>query len=147
MIGIAHIDGACDVHVSTAGGYGVSLRIGDATVEEYGYVPAPTTNNICEYTALLAALDLAHESGVTGLTIYSDSQLVVRQMTGCYKVRHPNMRQLHQQACELVKKFASIEFGWVPREENQRADQLSKWGLDAREKRVLVGVSSGPEHQ
>lgn len=69
MNATANIDGACDVHSSCRGGWGVSLRLEDGRlVEEFGHVPAPTTNNCAEYAGLLAALALAHDLGVSDLT-------------------------------------------------------------------------------
>lgn len=140
MKAIAHVDGACDNGGTKRGGYGCSLRLESGRlVEEYGHLECPTTSNIAEYAALLAALRLAHELGVTDLTIRSDSQLVVRQMQGSYKVKHPNMRPLYQQALDACVPIGSVTFEWIRREENQRADDLSKMGMETRRPSIRCG--------
>ena len=86
------------------------------------------TNNEAEYTGLILGLNEALKQGITELHVCGDSQLVVRQMQGKYKVKSPNLVPLHQCATTLASKFSKIEFEHVYRDKNQRADALSNRG-------------------
>ena len=87
-----------------------------------------TTNNEAEYTGLILGLNEALKRGITELHVRGDSQLVIRQMQGKYKVNSPKLIPLHQCATTLASKFAKIEFEHVYRDKNQRADALSNRG-------------------
>ncbi|RHY38502.1 hypothetical protein DYB38_011733 [Aphanomyces astaci] len=93
------------------------------------YFPAPTTNNIAEYDGLIHGLQLAADMGFTHLTIFGDSQLVLRQMQGIYRLRHPGLRELYRSAREWAAHFHCT---WVHRlrDGNQAADFLSKRAPD-----------------
>jgi len=86
------------------------------------------TNNEAEYTGLILGLNEALKHSITELQVFGDSQLVIRQMQGKYKVNSPNLVPLHQCATTLASKFSKIEFEHVYRNKNQRADALSNRG-------------------
>ena len=88
------------------------------------------TNNVAEYYALLAALDAATARGITALRIRSDSELLVRQMQGRYKVKSPELKPLHERALKLSRQFSYFTIEHVPREMNRDADALANVALD-----------------
>ncbi len=86
---------------------------------------------MAEYVAAIRALEWLAEHGYRGaVRAYGDSQLVVRQMDGSYRVRAEHLRAYHDRLRQLTRSFASVEFEWVPRERNERADELSKRALE-----------------
>jgi probable phosphoglycerate mutase len=89
------------------------------------------TNNVAEYTALLLALEEALRLGVKRVEIFADSQLLVRQLAGQYKVKHPNLLGLWQEARRLLARFEAWQARHIPRAENARADRLANEALDA----------------
>jgi probable phosphoglycerate mutase len=89
------------------------------------------TNNVAEYRALIAGLDDAVKLGATEAAVYMDSKLVVEQMSGRWKVKHPDLARLHAQARTLASQFARISYAWVPRERNKHADRLANEAMDA----------------
>ena len=89
------------------------------------------TNNVAEYRALLAGLDDAAKLGATEAAVFMDSKLVVEQMSGRWKVKHPDLLELHAQARALASRFARISYAWVPRERNSHADRLANEAMDA----------------
>ncbi len=126
----ANIDGAARGNPGPAA-YGVVIRRPDGrTHESLGKYIGRTTNNVAEYYALIAALDYAAAGGIKRLRVYSDSQLIVNQIKGLYKVKHPDLRPLHERA---KKQAATLEFfsiQYVPREQNRDADGLANAALD-----------------
>ncbi len=88
------------------------------------------TNNEAEYYALIAALDFALAHGIRRLTVRSDSELLVRQMQGRYKVRHPKLRPLFEQATKLARQLEYFSVEHIPRELNSAADALANQALD-----------------
>jgi probable phosphoglycerate mutase len=91
-----------------------------------------TTNNVAEYRGLIAGLRAAQELGATDVEVRMDSKLVVEQMSGRWKVKHPAMQPLAREAAELVREIGRVSFGWVPRERNRRADALANQAMDAQ---------------
>jgi ribonuclease HI len=89
------------------------------------------TNNVAEYRALLAGIELAAENGATELEIRGDSELVVRQVEGRYKVKDATMRELHAEVKKALRGFESWEIRHVRREQNAEADRLVNQALDA----------------
>src|SRR5580700_6343031 len=83
----------------------VIQRTGESDIEEKGFL-GRTTNNIAEYTGLVKALEHARHLGATRVTVYSDSELLVKQMSGEYRVKHPGLQPLYEQAVQLRKDFA-----------------------------------------
>ena len=89
------------------------------------------TNNEAEYGALLLGLQEALNLGATSITVHADSELVIKQVKGIYRVKHPVMQQRHQEALRLLAKFKSWRAMHVPREQNTEADRLANLALDS----------------
>jgi ribonuclease HI len=89
-----------------------------------------TTNNVAEYEGLIEGLKLARQKGVRQLDVYMDSTLVIQQMRGAFRVKHPGLKPLHETARALVREFESLRFQAIPRESNRHADKLSNEGMD-----------------
>jgi probable phosphoglycerate mutase len=130
---VAHIDGGARGNPGPAG-YGVHVRDarGATRAEIYGYLGA-TTNNVAEYAALLALLEYARSQEPASLTVLSDSELLVRQMSGEYRVKDARLRILHAEARRLAASLPRIEIRHVRREENREADALANRAMDLRE--------------
>jgi ribonuclease HI len=112
--------------------YGYVLQADDGTVlAAHGETIGVATNNVAEYRALLAGLEKAADLGVRELTVTSDSELLVRQMTGQYKVKNETLRELSSDAARLARRFESVEYRAVRREHNELADRLVNEALDA----------------
>jgi len=127
----ANIDGAARGNPGPAA-YGVIVRRPDGTTHEaLGKYIGRTTNNVAEYYALIAALDYAAASGIKRLRVYSDSQLIVNQIKGLYKVKHPDLRPLHERAKKQGATLESFTIQYVPREQNRDADDLANAALDS----------------
>jgi ribonuclease HI len=126
---IIYTDGGARGNPGPAAWAFVLKRSGAPDLEKKGFL-GDTTNNIAEYTALLKALESAQAEAGKRLVVYSDSELMVRQMLGVYKVKHPGLLPLYQQASKLVKSFEKVDFKHVRREQNQRADELVNEVLD-----------------
>lgn len=88
------------------------------------------TNNEAEYIAIILGLELAKEKGITELSCFLDSELVVRQLEGRYKVKKPHLQELHAKALSLAKQFTQVSFGHVRREYNTEADALANKAID-----------------
>jgi len=88
------------------------------------------TNNVAEYEAMVAGLAAALDLGVRQLVVRADSELVIRQVTGRYKVKSPGLFPLYQKVRALSGQFDRISFEHVPREQNKRADALANMALD-----------------
>lgn len=130
----AHIDGAARGNPGPAA-YAVVLRRPDAPTVEESDTLGKTTNNIAEYTALIRALELAAELGVKDLTVFSDSELMVKQMAGEYRVKNVDLKDLYGAAQDLKKEFDRLTITHVRREENRDADRLCNEALDGRPRR------------
>jgi broad specificity phosphatase PhoE/ribonuclease HI len=89
-----------------------------------------TTNNVAEYRGLIAGLEEARRLGAGELDVRMDSKLVVEQMSGRWKVKHPGLAELHQQARALASTFDTVRFSWIPREQNKVADRLANEAMD-----------------
>jgi dinuclear metal center YbgI/SA1388 family protein len=98
--------------------------------EEFSDTIGVATNNVAEYQALIAGLELALDRRVRKLTVCSDSELVCRQLTGRYRVKDENMRGYHAQARALLEQFQEVEIKCVRREENAESDRLVNEALD-----------------
>src|ERR1700674_3010064 len=127
----ANIDGAARGNPGPAA-YGVIVRRPDGKKHEsLGKYIGRTTNNVAEYYALIAALDYAAASGIRRLRVYSDSQLIVNQIKGIYKVKHPDLRPLHERAKKQAARLETFTIQYVPREQNRDADDLANAALDS----------------
>jgi ribonuclease HI len=89
-----------------------------------------TTNNVAEYTAVIEGLKRAVELGASEVRLRSDSQLLVFQLTGKYRVKSPHLVGLHREVLSEAKRFAKITFEHVPRERNKEPDRLANEGVD-----------------
>lgn len=103
------------------------------TVYKEGKFIGRATNNCAEYTAITAALKKARDLGATQVQCYLDSELVVRQLNGQYKVRDENIRRHFSEIVRLVKFFQKVDFHHIARSKNFEADYLVNRALDARE--------------
>lgn len=127
-----HIDGGSRGNPGDAGfGVQVTTPEGTPVAELYGYL-GRATNNVAEYQALIHALRYAAKRGARRVRIYSDSELVVRQVNGVYKVKHPDMIPLHREATALLRQFAGARLTHVRREQNREADRLANRALDEK---------------
>jgi ribonuclease HI len=127
---VAYIDGGARGNPGPAG-YGVRIEHPDGTlVDEFGQSIGAATNNVAEYRALLAALEYAAGRGCSTVTIRSDSLLLVKQMQGEYRVKHPGLQPLHQAARALVSRFKRVRFEHVGRDLNAHADRLANDAMD-----------------
>jgi ribonuclease HI len=129
-VAVIHIDGASRGNPGDAA-YAVVIRApGREPVEEFGAL-GKETNNIAEYTALVRALERAKVLGLKRLHIHSDSELLVKQIGGEYRVKNEDLKWLFDEAKGLMQEFASVRLTHVPREQNKRADELCNQALDA----------------
>ncbi|MBI5243757.1 MAG: ribonuclease HI family protein [Elusimicrobia bacterium] len=134
---LIHIDGAARGNPGPAS-LGVVIQDEAGTLlRERGRCLGERTNNAAEYEALLEALRLAFELGGTRLKIRSDSELLVRQYNGQYRVKSPKLLEFLLEAHRLARRFESVEFAHVPREQNKRADRLANQALDAEAKKAV----------
>jgi broad specificity phosphatase PhoE/ribonuclease HI len=95
--------------------------------ESIGYA----TNNVAEYRGLIAGLEAAAAEGATEVAVSMDSKLVVEQMAGRWRVKHPDLVPLNQRAKELAAGFDHVTYGWIPRAKNSHADKLANEAMDA----------------
>lgn len=148
-----HFDGACQPPSGPGiATYGFTVEGPGLWHEEAGLAVPPyserATNNVAEYTGAISALDWLRRQGYQGpVVVVGDSELVIRQMRGEYAVRAEHLRAYHDWLTRLVREFASVEWRSVPREENRRADELSKEALvearrDARRARPVVTIEN-----
>jgi ribonuclease HI len=141
---IAYTDGGARGNPGPAG-YGVVIKDESgrkvAALSEYlGH----QTNNFAEYQGLIAALEYALEHGPKALKITSDSELLVRQIKGIYKVKNPTLRDLHARAKELIAQLDWFSIGHALREHNQEADRLANAAMDKGMGRMVRTPSSAP---
>jgi ribonuclease H / adenosylcobalamin/alpha-ribazole phosphatase len=112
--------------------YAYVLEADDGTVlAAHGEAIGVATNNVAEYRALVEGLRKAAEVGVGELEVVSDSQLVVEQMRGAYKVKNVRLRELWEEANELADRLGTVRYTAVRREHNELADRLVNEALDA----------------
>ena len=131
MRGFLHADGGARGNPGPAG-IGVVLKDEDANViGEIAKGIGRATNNVAEYTALIEGLELALEKGITDVGVYMDSQLVVSQMKGEWKIKSDQLRRLAVRAQSLLRRFERSSIKHVPRERNAAADRLANQGMDA----------------
>ena len=114
-------------------GYGAVVLSADGTqvlAERAAYL-GRATNNVAEYSGLIAGLEAARELGVAQVAVRMDSKLVIEQMSGRWQVKHPDMKPLAARASELLHSFGSTSLTWVPRAQNSHADRLANEAMDA----------------
>jgi ribonuclease HI len=125
----ANIDGGSRGNPGPAG-YGVRIEQPDGTITELKEFLGSCTNNVAEYSGLLAALRWAADRGVTQLRVRSDSELLVKQMRGEYRVKNPGLLPLYEEARSLMRKVGRVTFEHVRREHNKDADRLANEAMD-----------------
>jgi len=127
---VAYIDGGARGNPGPAG-YGVRIEdeMGELITEFSGFLGS-ATNNVAEYNGLLAALRYARENGHRKVRIKSDSELLVKQMRGEYRVKNAGLQPLFQQARTLAEDFERIVYEHVRREQNKDADRLANVAMD-----------------
>lgn len=126
----AWIDGASRGNPGEAG-FGVLIEQNGAREEILGYL-GKTTNNIAEYAGLLAALHWAVRSPPARLVVHSDSELLVKQIRGQYRVKAPHLIPLFTEAKRLIRQLPKVELSHVPRGKNSAADGLANRAVDQR---------------
>lgn len=133
---VAWIDGGARGNPGPAG-YGVRIEDADGRLvdELYGGIGI-ATNNIAEYNGLLAALRYAVGHGHDRVQIRADSELLVKQMRGEYRVKNEGLKPLFLEACALVRRIGHVTFTHVRREQNKEADRLSNLGMDEAEGKI-----------
>ena len=126
----AHVDGGARGSPGPSG-YGVAIQdTAGKPVAELSEYLGQHTNNYAEYQGLLAALRYASEHQIKSLKVISDSELMVRQMKGIYKVRHPELRKLYDEAQKFVRQLEYFEIRHALREHNRTADRLANEAMD-----------------
>jgi ribonuclease HI len=124
-----HIDGGARGNPGP-GGWGAVIQAGDGEpVELCGSLPW-ATNNVAEYSGLIAALEWCRDQGATEVHIKSDSLLLVQQMKGVYKVKHEGLKPLHGRAGLIAHEIGRVTFEHVRREQNKAADRLANQAMD-----------------
>ena len=127
-----NIDGGARGNPGPAGA-GFVLRAQDGTIlRQEGFFLGRATNNVAEYTALLKGLASAMELGAKSVEVLSDSELLVRQMTGVYRVKNAGLLPLFTEAKEISQKFDAFEIHHVRRELNTDADRMVNMAIDQR---------------
>jgi broad specificity phosphatase PhoE/ribonuclease HI len=129
---VVEADGGSRGNPGPAGYGAVVLSADRATVlTEAKQAIGRTTNNVAEYRGLIAGLDAAVGLGATEVAVFMDSKLVVEQMSGRWKVKHPDLIELHAEARKVAARFDRIRYTWIPRERNKYADRLANEAMDA----------------
>src|SRR5262249_15181194 len=129
-----HIDGAARGNPGPAAYAIVLTRPGLPVIEEADTI-GKATNNVAEYTALVEGLELAAELGVKKLAVFSDSEVLVKQMKGEYRVRAEELRPLYEESKRLAAVFDEFTITHVRREKNKRADKIGNDALDGKPRR------------
>lgn len=124
-------DGACRGNPGPMA-IGVVLLKNGKKVKEISKCLNTGTNNIAEWKALIEGLKLARDKGCKELEVRGDSQLIIKQITGKYRVKSNNLIPLYEEAKKLTSSFEKLKFKWVRREENTLTDALSNRALDSR---------------
>jgi ribonuclease HI len=130
---VIHTDGAARGNPGLAGAGAVLRDAADGSlVSELAVFLGERTNNYAEWTAVALALEEAVLIGATHVDLRMDSQLVARQISGRYRVKHPDLQPIHARVMGLLTRFAGYTVGHVPRELNKEADRLSNVAIDQR---------------
>ncbi|MDB5305800.1 MAG: rnhA [Gemmataceae bacterium] len=138
-----HIDGAARGNPGPAAYAVVITRPGLPVVEEADTLGS-ATNNVAEYTALVRGLERAAELGLKKLAVFSDSELLVKQMNGEYRVKHPDLIPLYETAKQLARAFDALTITHVRRAQNARADALGNQALDGKPRRRGAEILPSP---
>lgn len=129
---ILHTDGGARGNPGPAGaGVVITAEDGETLVYEAGYFLGETTNNVAEYTGLIRGLDAAARLGFDAVVVRSDSELMVKQLKGVYRVKAAHLKPLHREAGDRLGALASWRIDHVLRAKNKRADALANRAMDA----------------
>jgi ribonuclease HI len=129
---VAHVDGGARSNPGPAG-FGVVIEDRHGTrIAEFSRYLGHRTNNFAEYSGLIAALTYVLEHKHSALRVLSDSELMVRQMNGVYKVRSPELRPLYEEAKRLSRQLQWFRIEHVRREQNAEADRLANEAMDRK---------------
>jgi ribonuclease HI len=127
---VVHVDGGSRGNPGPAAGAAVLSTPDGDVVDEVAETLGATTNNVAEYRALLLGVRRARELGATEIELVNDSELVAKQLTGAYKVKHAAMKPLYLEAIAALGEFDTWSIRTVPRAENAAADALVNQALD-----------------
>jgi len=133
------VDGAARGNPGEAGCGAAILDENGAVVKELSRYLGRTTNNVAEYEGLLMGLEALLQLGQKNIVVQSDSQLMVRQLTGEYRVKDEKLKVKYQRAMDLLRRFGSYRIVHVGRELNKLADRLANRGIDQASKRATAG--------
>ena len=128
---VVHVDGGARGNPGPAAAAAVISTPDGEVLDEAMEVLGVATNNVAEYRGLLLGLRRARELGATEVDVVNDSELVAKQLTGAYKVKHAAMRPLYLEAMRALREFERWSVRSVPRAENAHADALVNQALDA----------------
>ena len=126
---VVHVDGGSRGNPGPAG-YGVRIERADGSIIDLKQALPLATNNVAEYNGLLAALRWAVTNDIVTLHIRSDSELLVKQMQGQYRVKNQGLQPLYEEAVALTRKIGRVSFEHVRREFNKEADRLANEAMD-----------------
>jgi len=129
---VAHVDGGSRGNPGPAAAAAVISTPDGEVLDEAAVTLGRATNNVAEYRGLLLGIERARALGATEVDLFNDSELVAHQINGRYKVKHADMKPLHQQAIEALRGFERWSLRPVPRAENADADALVNQALDAQ---------------
>jgi ribonuclease HI len=125
-------DGAARGNPGPAGAGAVIVSPEGHVVAKVGKFLGDQTNNYAEYKGLILGLQRARAMGIRELDVYSDSELLVRQLNGEYQVKADHLKPLHEEARQLLQGFSAVAVSHIPREENEAADEMSNRAIDQR---------------
>jgi ribonuclease HI len=131
------IDGACKGNPGAAA-IGVVIKEDGKTIREISEAIGEATNNIAEYSALICALEQAQKLKASHLKIFTDSELLAKQITGHYQIKNEKLLLLYQQATNLAQGFKQIDVQHIPREENKDADRLASLAIKPKKQTKTV---------
>jgi ribonuclease HI len=126
-----YTDGASRNNPGEAGA-GAYILQDNKPVGELARYLGMTTNNIAEYTAAIMGLEYAVTQGASRVNLFADSELLVKQLNGAYKVKNEGLKPLYRKAKELIAKIVSVEVQYIPREKNKEADALANKAIDEK---------------
>jgi ribonuclease HI len=125
-------DGAAKGNPGPAGAGAVIVASDGQVIAELGRYLGEQTNNVAEYEGLLLGLRHALKHGATEVEVLADSQLLIRQLSGVYRVRNAGLIPLFEEAKRLLRNFKKVELRHIPREQNGAADEMSNRAIDER---------------
>lgn len=141
-----HTDGAARGNPGPAA-FAYVIQPPEGEPAEHAEVMGEATNNVAEYRALVEALKAARKLGVEHVGIFSDSELLVKQMKGEYRVKNADLKVLYDEAQELARQFAGLTLEHVRREQNKRADELCNLALDGQPLDITTTVKTAVRDQ